>query len=845
MVKERKKTTDYNKEILVVEDSLTQAAQIKNLLQRHHFKVSVTQNGKQAVDWLSKHKPALIISDIVMPEMNGYELCKKIKFTKNTEDIPVILLTRLSDPEEIIEGLSCGADSFISKPYNKEYLLSHVEKILSEENIEARKKVPFGTQILFKGKKRFIQAEQQNVIKLILDIYEEAVHQNEMLVQTQEELRSLNERLESIVEERTSDLSEEIKLSNEIANRLKESEEKWRTLVTTIPEYIGLVDCEGKFLYLNHYSEGFSEKETIGKSHLDFIPNEWKEFYRQKFEKCISTQKNQIFEYTAFGDNKTLRTYETCLVPIVKQGKVSNVMAIARDITERKKAEDAIIHERRMLRTLIDNLPNQIYVKDFDCRKVIANKADVNTIGFKEEAEVLGKTDIELFPGQTGQRGYADDKRVINSGKAIVEHEDDFVDSKGVRRWLLTTKIPLKDMDGGITGLVGIGHDITERKRVEEELIKAKDKAEESDRLKTAFLHNISHEIRTPMNAIVGFSALLGEPDIDPQTQKAYVEVIMQSSNHLLSIISDIVDISNIEANLVKTIKSAINVNLTLKSICNQFLPKAEEKKIKLECEYELSGSDALIITDSTKLNQILSNLVNNALKFTDKGSIKLLYKLKENFLEFSVSDTGIGIPPDYHERIFNHFYQVQNTISRMYEGTGLGLAISKAYVELLGGKIWLTSEPGKGTSFFFTIPYKKQVMENLVVNEKGVAESFVFPGRKTILVAEDIDSNFTLIRYFLSGSNSEIIRAVNGKEAVEKCFSDNCIDLILMDIKMPLMDGYTAAKLIREKNSSIPIIAQTAYADDSEKAVECGCSGFISKPFDKKGLLRVLSEFI
>jgi CheY-like chemotaxis protein len=397
----------------------------------------------------------------------------------------------------------------------------------------------------------------------------------------------------------------------------------------------------------------------------------------------------------------------------------------------------------------------------------------------------------------------------------------------------------------GKKAMLEIFQDITERKQNEEELIRSKVKAEESDKLKTAFLHNISHEIRTPMNAIVGFSALLGESEVDEPTRKSYIEVIMQSSDHLLSIITDIVDISNIEANLIKTLKNDISVNTILKALYNQFVPKANEKKIKLVCETGLSDSNALIFTDSTKLTQILSNLISNALKFTEKGNIKIWYKLKENFLEFCVSDTGIGIPLQYHERIFDRFYQVQNTDTRLYEGTGLGLAISKAYVELLGGKIWLSSEPGKGTSFFFTIPYEKRVVEIEPVHEKKNSEGFAFPIKKIILVAEDVESNFKLIKYFLSGSNAEVLHAFNGKEAVEKYFSIKNIDLILMDIKMPVMDGYTAVKLIREENTAIPIIAQTAYADDRERAIECGCSGFISKPFDKKSLIKVLSEFI
>jgi PAS domain S-box-containing protein len=526
-------------------------------------------------------------------------------------------------------------------------------------------------------------------------------------------------------------------------------------------------------------------------------------------------------------------------------GEQVKVAGVLQDITDRKNSEEAVKHERRTLRTLIDNLPNQIYVKDKECRKMIANKADVENIGKTKESEVLGKTDIELFPGHIGERGYADDNKIIRTGKPIFDLEEEFINAEGIKRWLLTTKIPLRDKDGNIIGLVGIGHDITERKEIVEELIRAKEKAEESDKLKTAFLHNISHEIRTPMNAIVGFSALLGEPEVDEKTRKSYIEVIMQSSNHLLSIITDIVDISNIEANLIKTYKNEVPINTTIKSLFNQFIPKAAEKKIDMIWEPGLSDYDALILTDKSKLSQIISNLISNAIKFTDKGTIKIGYKLVENFLEFCVSDTGIGISPEHHARIFDRFYQVSNAMERLYEGTGLGLAISKAYIEHLGGKIWLSSEQGKGTSFFFTIPYEKQVATNLPVTEKGVPDSYVFNVKKVILVAEDIESNFKLIRYFLSGSNVEVLHAYNGKEAVERCLSTGKIDLILMDIKMPVMDGYTAVKLIREKNTSVPIIAQTAYVDDKEKAIECGCSGFISKPFDKKSLFKVLREFI
>jgi PAS domain S-box-containing protein len=593
---------------------------------------------------------------------------------------------------------------------------------------------------------------------------------------------------------------------------------------------------------------GYEPWEIIGKKYFYdlFIEQEREELKKAALNVFARKESFENFINSNIHKDGREVILSTSAIPMLdSNGSLIGYRGVDTDITERKKAEEAVNQERRMLRTLIDNLPDPIYVQDKECRKVIANKADVENIGCANEAEVLGKTDIELFPGKIGERGYKDDKKIIITGKPIFDLEEEFINANGKHRWLQTTKIPLYDKDGNITGLVGIGHDITERKHIVEELIVAKEKAEEGDKLKTAFLHNISHEIRTPMNAIVGFSALLGEPDIDEKTRKSYIEVIMQSSNHLLSIITDIVDISNIEANLIKTYKNEMSVNAAVKSLCNQYMPKAVEKNINMAYENGLSESDALILTDRTKFNQILSNLISNAVKFTEKGNVKISYRLKDNFLEFSVSDSGIGISPEHHSRIFDRFYQVQNAMEKLYEGTGLGLAISKAYVEHLGGKIWLTSEPGKGTTFFFTIPYEKQVSVIVSQSEMKAAETFVFPVKKVILVAEDVESNFKLIRYFLSGSNAEVLHAYNGKEAVEKCFSAGNIDLILMDIKMPVMDGYTAVKLIREKNAEVPIIAQTAYADDREKAMECGCSGFISKPFDRKSLFKVLSEFI
>ena len=313
----------------------------------------------------------------------------------------------------------------------------------------------------------------------------------------------------------------------------------------------------------------------------------------------------------------------------------------------------------------------------------------------------------------------------------------------------------------------------------------------------------------------------------------------------MLSIITDIVDISNIEADIVKIAKKGINLNSILKTVQLQVHPIAKNKDLTLVFKPGLSDSEALIITDGIKVTQILINLVNNALKFTEKGNVELKYELKENFLEFSVSDTGIGIPAEYHDKVFDRFYRVQNSGSKLYDGTGLGLAISKAYVELLGGKIWLSSEQNRGSTFKFTIPYEKQKIYQSPDSNSLSYEGFSFPREKTILIAEDIDSNYKLIDFYLAKTNTKLVRASNGIEAVEYAISGRNIDLIIMDLRMPLMDGYEAVKLIREAKVTIPIIAQTAYQDSTEKLMNIGCNGVLYKPIEKNDLLKVLSSFI
>lgn len=379
------------------------------------------------------------------------------------------------------------------------------------------------------------------------------------------------------------------------------------------------------------------------------------------------------------------------------------------------------------------------------------------------------------------------------------------------------------------------------------ELEKAKIKAEESDKLKSAFLANMSHEIRTPMNGIMGFAELLKSGNLSPEENKNYIRIIEKSGTRLLSIINDIVDISKIEAGQMKVSYSTTNIDKQMQYIHTFFEHEAQDKGIQLILKKSSHDQETIISSDREKLYAILINLVKNAIKYTVKGTIEFGYEKKGKQIEFFVKDTGIGISKDRQNAVFERFIQADFNDKMARQGAGLGLAIAKAYVELLGGKIWVESELGKGSEFYFSIPDTIQFEEDSL-GQKTISipkEPCEIKNLK-ILVTEDDNISRMLILKVLEGFGNEILIAQTGLEAVEICQKNPDLDLILMDIQMPQMNGYEATKEIRKFNSTVIILAQTAYALEGDKAktIAVGCNGYISKPIKKEELSNLLQHY-
>jgi signal transduction histidine kinase len=521
-------------------------------------------------------------------------------------------------------------------------------------------------------------------------------------------------------------------------------------------------------------------------------------------------------------------------------GMPDRIVIMHENITERRQAE-------ALLNDIIDKNPMSIQIIDKGGFTIRGNPAYIQLFG------ALPPIDFSIFD-DLERKSPEMEKLILRAKNGEVVHLPDIYfnaheavpEAPDIPLWIRALLFPLKKSGDRPERFVFMHENITERKKAEQELIKAKEHAEESDHLKSAFLANMSHEIRTPMNGILGFADLLKDSRLSGKEQKEYISIIERSGVRMLNIINNIIDISKIEAGLMKIDTKESNINEQIEYIYTFFKPEASAKGINLSFNNPLTAKEATIKTDSEKFYAILTNLVKNAIKYTEKGEIEIGYFKKGETLEFYVKDTGIGIPKDKHSAIFERFIQADIADKMARQGAGLGLSISKAYVEMLGGQFWIESIEGIGSTFYFTMPYNTEPKENSTVqNDVASVKSGDSVKNLKILIAEDDEVSEMLIDITVKSFVKEMLKVRTGIEAVEACREHPDIDLILMDIQMPKMGGYEATRQIRQFNKEVVIIAQTAYGltGDREKSIESGCDDYISKPINKDELRALIQK--
>jgi signal transduction histidine kinase len=484
---------------------------------------------------------------------------------------------------------------------------------------------------------------------------------------------------------------------------------------------------------------------------------------------------------------------------------------------------------------------NQV-VKLSENAKAIFGVKGKNIISYKEFLEYIHQEDIPMIEKAINNAGLND--KVINLEFRVLYSENEEKAIKICSSELIRIKL---DDNEYITGLI---IDNTAQEKMKKDLSKAIEKVYESERHRNILLTNVTNEIRTPMNAIIGFAELLNIGNLDYEKRKEYVNTIKNQGTHILKFIDDITELIKLETGELKFAKTRCNLNILLKEIeIHANHQKKLFNKDILEIRLQLPDNNDLIIqTDPGRLQQVILNLINNSIKFTEKGFIEFGYKMPvDNKIEFYVKDTGIGLSKEQQKNIFNRFAD-EESVTRKYEGSGLGLTLSRYIVKMLGGKIWVESEPGKGSVFQFILPFEKISYENHDYSTIEEEQMPVYKWKdKVIIIVEDDEINFKFLEAILQDTDTQIIHANNGAQAVELCKSINKIDLILMDIKMPEMDGIEATKQIRQFNSRIPIIAHTAFSlqFDLKKCINAGCNDWIVKPIDIREFLEKLNHYL
>ncbi|MBS3777267.1 MAG: response regulator, partial [Bacteroidales bacterium] len=510
------------------------------------------------------------------------------------------------------------------------------------------------------------------------------------------------------------------------------------------------------------------------------------------------------------------------------------------------RMEEKLQQTEQQYRLLAETATDIICIHDMEGNIRYLNPTGLNILG-KTREEITGDN-IHNYIDDPGELHNRKEDR-LKGDNATYTYQTYIKNAEAQPIPVEIKSTPLQQ-EGEMEGILIIARDITERKQAEKALETAKNKAIESDRLKSTFLMNLSHEIRTPLNGIMGFSQILQEREFPFEKQKEFLNIIHEKADQLLNVLNNLLDLSKIEAGQLNIRQEDCYLNDLMYEIYDVYtleLEKQEKTDISLHYHCGLTREESRLYSDCSRISQILNNLLSNAIKFSEEGTIDFGYKFEEpHQLVFYIKDTGIGIHANKKNEIFEPFRQGDESTSREYEGTGLGLALSKSLVELLGGRIWLESEEGKGSTFYFTMPFSRHKYKP-EEDQSGVSDyNYNWPGHK-VLIVEDDPVSLEFMQEIFSETQVKILSAQTGKEALDHFRENPNISLILMDLRLPDMSGLEVVRKIRSKNTHAPIIAQTAYTmdNDAKKCLEAGCTDYLTKPVDIQAMLNAMNKHL
>lgn len=859
--------------VLIVDDTLANIQILELVLKQAGLSISVATSGTIALEIINEDKPDLILLDIMMPDINGYEVCRKLKENDETKDIPVIFITALGETKDLIKGFELGAADYIVKPFQEKEVLVRIKtQLLLRKNIrEATSLSKFPSEnphpvlrvseefkllyanvpaqmLLAKHKCHTGEPVPENYRKAV----EEAMHSSTGSVF--EVYHDSQYYLYNII--RVPDegyynfYGSDITANRDIAHTLQKNEARIRSIIDQAVDCIVTINEMGKIQAVNPATVRtfqYLESELIGETIKALIPgpsasrpdNQFLNNSGKVLPKLVG-QKHEFWGLRKDGQQLSLST----TISGVLIGEERTFTLIMRDITEKRKADLELQESKEHISKIIESALDAIIMMDSD-GKIIAWNFQAETIFGWAEDEAIGKNLAELIiPGQFQEAHRRGLRKFLETGEGPVLNTR--IEISAIRKYGQEFPVELSITPiahGGKLNFSGFIRDLTEKKKAEKELQDATKAAQAASKAKSEFLANTSHEIRTPLNAITGFSRillkLLNQNKIDEDFEQ-YLGIIIRSGENLTEVINNVLDLSKIESGKMELHKEPFDLKVVIKSLVSIYKHQAMEKNIEFEYRFD-KNLEGLIISDRVKLNQILTNLISNAIKFTEKGIINIEVQKQSNKIHFTVKDSGIGISESKIDIVFNAFEQADSSTTRNYGGSGLGLAITKKMTELLGGEIGLESVEGKGSEFYFDIPFEGVANTEII---SATNHDISFSKNNKILLVEDNEENLLLVQVLLKGFGLKPILARNGVEAIQKA-QEFSPDLILMDVQMPEMDGLQATKQIRAIDAikNIPIVGLSAHAmkEHEEDAFEVGMDDYLTKPLDSDKLEKIL----